>query len=125
MRDDGAMTPLGFAPAPPTLALAAGRIVLDEALALVDDPAVASGGFTSDELVVVPVTSLPTTLPAGTAWRLTGHREMARHGASALDTAITVHLLLPAETAGSQDESSDDLLNAAMMRLALALASGA
>ena len=60
-----------------------------------------------------------TGAAVGSSWRVAGRRSMARHGASALDTEITVTLFVPT----GSDVDVVALLNQAMMRLALSLAS--
>lgn len=82
-----------------------------------EDPRLASGDFTVDDLLAFPVNG--QEIPAGSSWRLAGSRSMERHGSSALDTQITVRLMLPV----GSDEDPEPLLSQAMMRVALALAS--
>ncbi|MEL4359012.1 MULTISPECIES: hypothetical protein [unclassified Luteococcus] len=97
--------------------LPAERIALAGPLPVTADPRLASADFTVDELLAFPTDA--SELPAGSSWLLAGQRSMARHGSSALDTEITVRLLLPV----GSDEDPEALLSQAMMRLALALAS--
>ncbi|WP_420176556.1 hypothetical protein [Luteococcus sp. OSA5] len=94
------------------------RITLTTPLPVTDDPRLASADFTVDELLAF--TAQGDELPAGSSWQVVGHRAMARHGSSALDTEITVRLLAPA---GEVPDDPQGVLSQAMMRLALALAS--
>ncbi|MEL4503377.1 hypothetical protein AAEX63_00385 [Luteococcus sp. H138] len=93
------------------------EFTLGAPLPVAPDPRLASADFTVDELLAFP-TDL-NQLPSGSSWRVAGQRSMARHGSSALDTEITLRLVLPVDS----DEDPETLLSQAMMRLALALAS--
>lgn len=92
-------------------------VVLQRPVAGDASPSVASDGFTLDDLAVADV-ACGSALRPGDAWRCAGVRRMARHGASALDTEVVVRLVVPRDA----DVDATALLNAAMMRLALALA---
>ena len=82
-----------------------------------ENPSLASDGFATDDLAVLADEG--TGAAVGSSWRVAGRRSMARHGASALDTEITVTLFVPT----GSDVDVVALLNQAMMRLALSLAS--
>ncbi|GAA1394352.1 hypothetical protein [Luteococcus peritonei] len=103
--------------------LSADSVRLTEDLPVTEDPRRASGDFQADQLLAFAVTDeqlAAGSLAAGTSWQVAVTRSMARHGSSALDTEITVRLLLPAQ-AGAIDAEAP--ASRAMMRLALALAS--
>ncbi len=93
--------------------------VVTLALPVVGDanPTLASDGFATDDLA--GLADEGTGAAVGSSWRVAGRRSMARHGASALDTEITVTLFVPT----GSDVDVVALLNQAMMRLALSLAS--
>lgn len=97
--------------------LTADVVTLGAPLPVTDDPRLASADFTVDNLLAFPVDG--DEVPAGGSWRVAGQRSMARHGSSALDTELTVRLMLPV----GSDEDPESLLSQAMMRVALALAS--
>lgn len=92
-------------------------VTLASPVPVTEDPRLASADFTVDDLLAFPVDG--QGIPAGSSWRVAGSRSMARHGSSALDTQITVRLMLPV----GSDADPEPLLSQAMMRVALALAS--
>ena len=119
-RHDGAME---LVPAFTARTLSGDRVRLATDLPVTEDPRRASGDFQADQLLAFTATEdqlAAGSLPAGTSWQLAASRSMARHGSSALDTEITVRLLLPS---GATDLDAEALTSRAMMRLALALAS--
>lgn len=76
----------------------------------------ASRNFALDHLAVV--LSDDELVPAGVRLHVAGSRSMARHGASALDTAVTAHLL----TFDGQDIDAVAELSRAMLMVSLGLA---
>lgn len=113
---------LAFALAPDPRPVPGSTWQLPADLVVHDDPAAASAGFSHDELLVLDVDDDALDQPrlrAGRRITVAGRRSMARHGASALDTEVGVTLLMDPD----DDRDPQALLNQAMMRLALAMAS--
>lgn len=91
-------------------------LLLREDAYFTTDAREASRNFALDHLAAVVVDE--DLVPAGVRLTRVGERSMARHGASALDTDITVHLL----AYEGQDLDAQQVLSSAMLMVSLGLA---